>query len=387
LALKPQLRQLLSILQIIAGFIVLLFSFVAIVPLPTISGAILNMIIIEGKPYLLFIAIILMFIPFSKGWKRWVFPLISFTILSIAPISSYFVINDLPQLMNQSFGKEFHTTSNFSFPKYFLGESFITINSIGIAKDTNGTTIDFDAYFPEKKSVKNALVILIHGGGFTSGDKYQMRPLGQWLAEHDINAVSLNYSLAPESKFPTQCKEVIAAIDYCRNKFKNEINIDKVYLVGASAGATIALNTVGYLKNQTDSTSIKTLNAIKGVVNLYGITDTQLELSARFKSIYDLNKMVNQYTGIEANNLRMVPAIACPLLNKGFCNKPVISIHGSKDNIVPSEHARLLHLILSQKNIPNLYIELPWATHSFEHPLSGPSGQVVRNTIEMFVKN
>lgn len=384
---KPQLRSLLSNLQIIAGFLVLLFSFAAIVPLPTISGAILNMIIIEGKPTLLFISVFLLFLPFARTWKRLVLPILSIVILSIAPISSYFEIRALPQLINQSFGKNVKTSRSFSFTDYFFTPSIVFVPQSVITKNDAEVNIDFNSYFPETNSSKNPLVVLIHGGGFTSGDKSHMHHLGQWLAKHEINAISINYSLAPKSKFPLQCMEVIAAIDYCRENYNKQINIDKVFLVGASAGATIALNTIGYLKNQSDSNSISTFNAIKGVVNLYGITDVQIELSSKFKSLYDLKKMIQDYTGVNKDQFRKLPAEVCPLLTKGFCNKPVISIHGSKDNIVPSEHARLLHKILTQKKTPNLYIELPWATHSFEHPLSGPSGQVVRNTIEMFVKN
>jgi acetyl esterase/lipase len=381
------MRSILSILQIIAGFIILLFSFVAIVPLPTISGAILNMMIIEGKPYLLFISVILLFLPFARAWKRWLFPIISIAILCIAPVSSYFVIRTIPQSINQSFAKNVKVSSSFSFSDYCLSPAIDFVPQSVITKNEDGINIDFNAYFPETNSQKKPLVVLIHGGGFTSGDKTHMHHLGQWLAKQEINAISLNYSLAPENKFPSQCKEVIASIDYCRKNYNRQINCDKIFLVGASAGATIALNTIGYLKNQSDSNTIGTFNAIKGVVNLYGITDVQFELSSQFKSIYDLKNMIQDYIGVEKNNFRLLPAEACPLLNKGFCNKPVISIHGSKDNIVPSEHARLLHVMLTQNKIPNLYIELPWATHSFEHPLSGPSGQVVRNTIEFFVKN
>jgi len=345
------------------------------------------MIIIEGKPYLLFISVFLLFLPFAQKWKRWLFPILSIVILSISPISSYFVIRALPQLINQSFGKNVKASSSFSFTDYCLKPTIDFVPQSVVNKNDAGINIDFNAYFPETNSPKNPLVVLIHGGGFTSGDKSHMHHLGQWLAKHEINAISLNYSLAPKSRFPLQCMEIVAAINYCRKNYKKQINLDKIYLVGASAGATIALNTIAYLKNKSDSSSVNTFNAVKGVVNLYGITDVQFELSARFKSIYDLKEMMSDYTGIEKNNFGQLLAEVCPLLTKGFCNKPVISIHGLKDNIVPPEHARLLHLILTQKKIPNLYIALPWATHSFEHPLSGPSGQVVRNTIEMFVKN
>lgn len=345
------------------------------------------MIIIEGKPYLLFVSFFLLFLPFARTWKRWLFPILSIAILSIAPVSSYFLIRTLPKSINQSFSKNVKVSSSFSFSDYCLTPSIDFVPKSVLTKNKDGINIDFNSYFSETNSSKNPLVVLIHGGGFTSGDKSHMHHLGQWLAKHEINAISLNYSLAPESKFPAQCLEVIAAIDYCRENYKKQINIDKIIMVGASAGATIALNTAAYLNNKSDSNSIGTFNAINGIVNLYGITDVQLELSSRFKSIYDLKEMICNYTGIEKNNFGQLQAEVCPLLNKGFCNKPVISIHGSKDNIVSSEHARLLHLILTQKKIPNLYIALPWATHSFEHPLSGPSGQVVRNTIEIFVKN
>jgi len=384
--LKPQLRSFFSILQLIAGCIVLLFSFAAIVPLPTVNGIILNMIVIEGIPYLLYASFLLLLLPFSKSWKRWLFPVASIAILSIAPVSSFLLLKELPQQIKLSFGKSTPAAS-FSFLDYLVGNTNSSMPLSIKTKSKEGFDIDFFAYFTPKNTANKPVAILIHGGGFSAGDKTSMHRLGQWLAEKEINAISINYSLAPQSIFPQQCTEVVAAINYCRENYKQNINIDKIYLIGASAGATIALNTVAYLKNQPDSSSIATLNSIKGVVNLYGITDSQLELSSRFKSEYDLNDMISQYTGVPVDHLEQLPEIVCPLLNKGYCVKPVLTIHGTKDNVVPAEHARLLHLILIQKKIPNLYLQLPWATHSFEHPLTGPSGQVTRNAIELFIKD
>lgn len=344
------------------------------------------MIVIEGIPYLLYASFLLLLLPFCKSWKRWLFPVASIAILSIAPVSSFLLLKKLPQQIKLSFGKSTPAAS-FSFIDYLVGNTNSSMPLSIKTKSKAGFDIDFFAYFTTKNTANKPVAILIHGGGFSAGDKTSMHQLGQWLAEKEINAISINYSLAPQSIFPQQCTEVVAAINYCRENYKKNINIDKIYLIGASAGATIALNTVAYLKNQPDSSSVATLNSIKGVVNLYGITDSQLELSARFKSEYDLNDMISQYTGVPVDHLEQLPELVCPLLNKGYCVKPVLTIHGTKDNVVPAEHARLLHLILTQKKIPNLYLQLPWATHSFEHPLTGPSGQVTRNAIELFIKD
>lgn len=383
---QPQKGYFLSILQVIAGIFVLLFSFAAIVPFQFMQGAILNMKVVEGKPYLLIIAFALLFLPFSKSWKRLLFPLVAISILSIAPLSAYFEINSLPKKLKEHFKINISKKSQFSVSEYFLGAGLSQkpISYYGIFRNQK---VDFNAYFTGNNSTKEPLAILIHGGGFYSGDKNYMDELGQWLAANQINAVSINYSLAPQFIYPLQCLEVIAAIEYCRKTYYKQLNSNKVILIGNSAGGTIALNTIGYLKNKQDKASIETLNAIAGVVNLYGITDVQHQLSAHQKGISDIKEMTANYFGISKDRLSNVPEIACPLLNKGFSTKPVLSIHGAKDNIVPFEHARLLHTILDQKKIPNLCIQLPWATHNLEYPISGPSGQVVRNAVEIFVKN
>lgn len=85
---------------------------------------------------------------------------------------------------------------------------------------------------------------MIHGGGFTSGDKSGMEAVSTELAENGIAAFSINYRLdnASVAGFPMEYEDVMAAIAYIR-KHHRSFNVDptRIGSFGTSAGATVAV--------------------------------------------------------------------------------------------------------------------------------------------------
>jgi acetyl esterase/lipase len=61
------------------------------------------------------------------------------------------------------------------------------------------------------------LVIFVHGGGLTSGDKSDINPVFlNALASAGYAVASVNYRLAPQYKFPAQIEDLKCAIRYLR---------------------------------------------------------------------------------------------------------------------------------------------------------------------------
>jgi acetyl esterase/lipase len=54
-----------------------------------------------------------------------------------------------------------------------------------------------DVYVPERKGAK-PVVVFVHGGVWSSGDKWQFSPLGSFLAEEGVVAVLVQYTLYPK---------------------------------------------------------------------------------------------------------------------------------------------------------------------------------------------
>lgn len=85
-------------------------------------------------------------------------------------------------------------------------------------------------------------VLIIHGGGFYSGDKRQLRFLAELFAQNGYVAATLNYRLTPKWRYPAQLDDCQRAVRWLR-KHADEFRIDpnRIGAAGASAGGMLAL--------------------------------------------------------------------------------------------------------------------------------------------------
>lgn len=99
-----------------------------------------------------------------------------------------------------------------------------------------------DVYFDGDRSSSKPVVVFIHGGAFTSGDKITD---GAVLAPMFVDAgcvyVSVNYRLSPAVRFPAHVEDVASAIAWLRSHVRAYGgDPGRLVLVGHSAGAQLA---------------------------------------------------------------------------------------------------------------------------------------------------
>jgi acetyl esterase/lipase len=107
-----------------------------------------------------------------------------------------------------------------------------------------GTGHEFDAYLPAGMTQATPGVILIHGGGFTGGDKMDLANLGNRLAADGMAAFSINYQLDDSTTvgFPVESQDVMTAISYVRAHAASfDVDPGRLASFGTSAGATLAV--------------------------------------------------------------------------------------------------------------------------------------------------
>lgn len=95
------------------------------------------------------------------------------------------------------------------------------------------------------KNNKNKLntMIYVHGGGWVLGNKQTHgRLVSQLVTGATIAIVFINYSLAPESVYPHQLKQLYLSTKYiCLNAIKHNLLIDKLIIGGDSVGGNMAV--------------------------------------------------------------------------------------------------------------------------------------------------
>ncbi|MGB7328836.1 MAG: alpha/beta hydrolase [Rubripirellula sp.] len=80
-------------------------------------------------------------------------------------------------------------------------------------------------------------VIVVHGGGWISGDKWTVAGYSRLLAEQGFVVISINYRLAPTFKFPSQVDDVRSALLWTKSHAKQwSIDLNRLGAFGYSAG-------------------------------------------------------------------------------------------------------------------------------------------------------
>lgn len=93
--------------------------------------------------------------------------------------------------------------------------------------------------------VKHPLVIIFPGGGFTFHSDREAQPIALKFAAAGIHAIVLHYKLINDGKpvYPLSLQETATTLNWVKTQAdKHQIDLDKVFLIGFSAGGHIVAN-------------------------------------------------------------------------------------------------------------------------------------------------
>ncbi|MCI2399828.1 alpha/beta hydrolase [Aliiroseovarius sp. N1Y82] len=126
-----------------------------------------------------------------------------------------------------------------------------------------------DIYSPAVTQPDTPVFVLFHGGGFSHGDKSDLRRAAKSLAGDGMIVVAPNYRLYPNTAFPGFVQDAALAVSHAwRNLRTAEGRSRPVVLGGWSAGAYIAA-LVAYDRRYLEAVSTPP-GAIRGFVGLAG---------------------------------------------------------------------------------------------------------------------
>lgn len=238
-------------------------------------------------------------------------------------------------------------------------------------------TLKLDFYATERPGAP--VVIVVHGGGWDSGDREQLTEFNHWLAGEGYNVAAISYRLAPQYPWPAQRDDTLQAIAWLKaNETDLRIDATRLVLMGRSAGAQVAA-AVAYENPDP---------AMRGVIGLYGVYDMNFVWSiSRPDDVLNSTKLMNQYLGgapTPANQADYDSASAQDLVRRGQ-TPPTLLMHGTVDNLCWVKHSQRLAARLDSADVPHVYVELPWAVHAFDYNLTGPGGQLTTYAVREFL--
>jgi len=98
-----------------------------------------------------------------------------------------------------------------------------------------------DVFYDKRSEKKQTAVIIIHGGGWRSGNREQHHQMAQKLAGLGYVCFTPEYRLSTEALFPAAIYDIKAAIRWVReNAAKYNFNPNQIVALGFSAGGELA---------------------------------------------------------------------------------------------------------------------------------------------------
>lgn len=211
-----------------------------------------------------------------------------------------------------------------------------------------------DIFLPGTGTGPFPTVILIHGGGWISGDKRDESVASIFkILSQGYALATVNYRLAQEAKWPAQIFDVKTAVRYIKaNAEKWNLRTDKFIVWGNSAGGHLVqmLSATGNTRVLEDLSTghAEQSSAVNGVICWYGVSDVYASNLENILSASEMGQVCNikqadilsGYTPIDLMlgfNLlenRAACAMASPIefVSKDF--PKILLQHGTGDKVV-----------------------------------------------------
>ncbi len=213
-----------------------------------------------------------------------------------------------------------------------------------------------DVYLPALRNNKTKTIVIIHGGGWTGGDKSDFNGYVSEFQKKlpDYAIVNLNYRLVTydSTYFQMEENDIISAMQFLQSK-TSDYHISKdVILLGSSAGAHLAL-LQGY--KHTD------ILQPKGIISFFGPTDLS-DLFIHYKDS-TIPWVLQKILGGTLQENPEVFQTSSPINYITAASAPTLMLHGDADLIVPIAQAYALQQKLDSLHVANKLIVYPGAGH------------------------
>ncbi|MBI5381099.1 MAG: alpha/beta hydrolase [Opitutae bacterium] len=233
-----------------------------------------------------------------------------------------------------------------------------------------------DLYLPEgrPKDYRSPAMLMIHGGGWTGGDKAQNREknIGRTLAGEGYVCLSINYQMSGVC-WPANLHDCKNAVRFLRaNAARYQIDPDRIAVLGGSAGGHLALM-VAYTGDNPEFEPAAPYPGISSrvaaVINLYGITNLltrqKTDATGHPTGAVTDGSTVRVFGATRTENPALWRA-GSPVTHVTPASPPTLILHGRADTTVDYAQAEELARVLQERGVPHELILLDGVGHTFD---------------------
>jgi alpha-L-fucosidase 2 len=229
--------------------------------------------------------------------------------------------------------------------------------------EADGQPLLLDAHVPDG-SGPFPVAILVHGGGWSSGDKSgsnhpgdgaDISPWFQTFSDANYTWFSVNYRLAPKNRWPTGFEDVENAIRWVKahaTEYKGDPK--RIVLVGHSSGGHYVM----FAATRKDP-SIR-VNAVVGfapVTDLVSDSERRGGVSPSLQNLFGVTKEITPET-----RKRLEEVSPLTYVHAGM--PPVLIVHGDADRSVPIQQSIAFIAKLREDGVPCEMITRKGVPHS-----------------------
>lgn len=234
----------------------------------------------------------------------------------------------------------------------------------------------FDLYVPNDNTRDTyGLIVYLHAGGFTTGDKSDDAKMLEWLCSLGYVTAGINYTLFneenPDANIYTQSMEIKDSIPCVIEEAKKlGYNIDRMAMSGGSAGGCLALI---YAYRDADTSPVPVKMVFEGVGpssfypedwKCYGF-DQNAEAAAGLFSTMTGKTITADMFGTEEYDELVKDTSALYWVNENTI--PTLMAYGMHDKFQPYEGSARLDEKLTEYNVPHDYIVFEHSGHGLQN--------------------
>lgn len=240
----------------------------------------------------------------------------------------------------------------------------------------DGEANKFDLYVPADNTKETyGLVVYLHAGGFTTGDKSGDADMLKWLCSQGYVAAGINYTLRdeehPEASVYTQSLEIKNSIPIVKEEAsKLGYNLDSMAISGGSAGGTLAM-LYAYRDAEESILPVKMVFEAVGPSSFYpedwseyGLDQNPTAAAGLF-SVMLGDEIPVEMLGTDEYEEMIKPISAYMWINEN--SVPTVCAYGVYDRVCPYGTVKHLVNALEENNVPYEYIEFPHSGHGLQN--------------------
>ena len=262
----------------------------------------------------------------------------------------------------------------------------------------DGALNKFDLYLPTERARATKLVLYIHAGGFTGGDKADDAKFAKYFASKGYVGATINYSLRSDAndynvkQMSDEIKQGVAAIVTAAKERGYPLN--GMAIAGGSAGATLAM-IYAYRDAKTSPVPVNAVISMVGPASFepaawFGFkddyaSDETAKAGAQFVTIMTGDKVTPEMMRAGSYRKNLEPITAAALFSPDA--PPTLVAYGELDKVAPFAASSDFVDELKRSKVPHDALVFPNSGHALNRDpeLAVQLGQKINEYLDRYV--